>query len=304
MSSLQTVSALRAKAQQIIDILAKDGCIAITDMLPAPQLHKLREDLNAGFQQTPACQGNFFGFSTKRMSSILRISNISRDMAIHPLVLSAMDHFLLKSCREYQLNLSQAIQIFPGEPAQFIHTDDLMFPFELPILGDQKMINCMWAVDDFTCANGATNLVPGSHFWPRDRQPTEYEIVQGAMPAGSLLIYFGSLLHGGGTNMTNKPRTGLVLSYGLGWLRQAENHYLALPRELVRQFPERLQKLLGYFVHAPNLGAIEGRDPIEFLQNGDFGNHRFEEFIPAEFHGPLEEYRRIQMLSYSRVRVA
>jgi ectoine hydroxylase-related dioxygenase (phytanoyl-CoA dioxygenase family) len=85
--------------------------------------------------------------------------------------------------------------------------------------------------------------------WPKDRQPAPGEIAQGAMPAGSVLIYFGGLLHGGGANRTQSPRTGLVISYCLGWLRQTENHYLAIPLRQVRGFPKRLQRLLGYFVH-------------------------------------------------------
>jgi ectoine hydroxylase-related dioxygenase (phytanoyl-CoA dioxygenase family) len=292
MATLKSIPAAQADLEEINAILDRDGCIVITNALGDAQLLALRDEMETWFEKTPMCQGNFFGHSTKRMSSILAKSKISRDMALHPAALSVMDHFLLKSCRQYQLNLSQAIKICPGEPAQFIHTDDLMFPFDLPALGDQKMINCMWAVDEFTAANGATNLVPGSHRWPRDRQPEACELIQGEMPAGSLLVYFGSLLHGGGANTTEKPRTGLVLSYCLGWLRQAENHYLALPRQLVKTFPERLQRLVGYFVHEPNLGALEGRDPIESLRNGDLAGSRFEEFIPEEFQEPLAAHRR------------
>lgn len=297
MSVLQKIAAADAAAEpaEVNAILERDGCIVITGVLDDLRLQKLRREIEAGFQSVPMCRGNFFGFMTKRMSSILAKSDIAQEMAISPLVLSVMDHFLLKSCRQYQLNLTQAIQIYPGEPAQIMHTDDLMFPFELPVVGDQKMINCMWAVDKFTTANGATNLVPGSHKWPRDRQPEAHEIVSGEMPAGSLLIYFGSLQHGGGANKSLEPRTGLVISYCLGWLRQAENHYLALPKELVSCFPERLQKLAGYFVHEPNLGALDGRDPIEVLQDTNIADQVFEEFLPEEVQGLLSEYRRAAM---------
>lgn len=295
MSILKKVPAHQASIKEINEILERDGCLVITGLLDPVRMLKLKKELELSFAEVGMCQGNFFGFATKRISSVLVKSEISREMVIDPIILQVMDHFLLKSSRNYQLNLTQAIQICSGEPAQMIHTDDLMFPVELPTLGDQKMINCMWAVDDFTSANGATNLVPGSHKWPRDRQPEPDEIVQGEMPAGSVLIYFGSLLHGGGANKTAKPRTGLVLSYCLGWLRQAENHYLALPIDLLKSFPERLQRLAGYFVHEPNLGALNGRDPIEILQDKSIFNQRFEEFIPAEFQGALGEHRRKAM---------
>lgn len=293
MPALNSIPAAHATIKEVLEVLDKDGCIAITNVLDKERSAQLKQQLEDAFEEIPACQGNFFGFATKRMSSVLSKVEVSRDLAIYPLVLEVMDHFLLKSCRQYQLNLTQAIQIFPGEPTQIIHQDDLMFPFELSIPGNQKMINCMWAVDEFTAKNGGTNLVPGSHKWPRDRQPDASEIISSEMPAGSLLIYFGSLLHSGGANRTAKPRMGLVLSYCLGWLRQAENHYLGNPLELVRKFPKELQRLMGYFVHEPNLGALNGRDPIEILENHSFLDQRFEEFIPLEFQEPLREYRKM-----------
>jgi ectoine hydroxylase-related dioxygenase (phytanoyl-CoA dioxygenase family) len=223
------------------------------------------------------------------MSGIIKKSSVSRKMATLPQVLGVMDHFLLKSCREYQLNLTQAIQICTGEPAQIIHTDELLFPFDHP--GCQAMLNCMWAVTDFTADNGATIVVPGSHKWEKDRQPQPHEITQGIMPAGSLLIYFGGLLHAGGANATKHPRTGLVLSYCLGWLRQVENHYLAISLEEIRSYPERLQRLLGYFVHEPNMGCVEGQDPIRLVRGENIVNGEFKEFMPQEIRPMLKEHR-------------
>ena len=175
-----------------------------------------------------------------------------------------------------------------------MHPDDPLFPFVHP--GYEAMINCMWAVDEFTAENGATNVVPGSHKWERvglipERVPLPDEITQGVMPAGSVLIYFGSLLHCGGANRTSKPRTGIVLSYCQGWLRQSENQYLAVPLQVAKTLPERLQRLLGYFVHEPNLGQIEGRDPIELLQGKNIVNAGFEEFLPAELQPLLDQHK-------------
>jgi ectoine hydroxylase-related dioxygenase (phytanoyl-CoA dioxygenase family) len=200
-----------------------------------------------------------------------------------------MDHFLLKGCRGYHLNLTQAIQIGPGEPQQVIHRDDLMFNFTHPDF--EAMINTMWAVDDFTAENGATHVVPGSHKWPLDRQAQPHEEVQGVMKAGSVLIWLGSLQHGGGANRTSRPRTGVVHSYNLGWLRQAEPQYLAVPREIARTLPERLQRVLGYFVHEPNLGSVEGQDPIGLLNGKLTVNGHFTEFLPEEVRPLLAEHR-------------
>src|SRR5690606_23126053 len=118
------------------------------------------------------------------------------------------------------------------------------------------------------------------------------DITQGVMPAGSVLIYFGSLLHGGGANRSSSQRTGVVLSYCLGWLKQAENHFLAVPLAEAAKLPERLQRLLGYFVHKPNLGCVEGQDPIRLLRYENIKNIGFEEFLPEEVRPLLEEHRK------------
>lgn len=293
MAQIQRVHATE-NIQKINDILEKDGCVVIENVLSELQLAKLKTEIGPHFDQTPNCNGDFYGHTTKRLSSLITKSEICREIAINPTILGVMDQFLLRGCREYQLNLTQAIRIGPGEPQQMIHPDDPLFPFVHP--GYESMINCMWAVDEFTFENGATNVVPGSHSWPRsgilpDREPTQDEITYGCMPAGSVLIYFGSLLHSGGANRTDRSRTGIVMSYCLGWLRQSENQYLAVPQQLARTLPERMQKLLGYFVHMPNLGQVEGRDPIELLQGKNIVNSGFEEFLPSELQPLLEAHK-------------
>ena len=275
-------------------ILERDGCIVIENVLDRQRLDRLKGELGPHFEETPNCTGDFYGHATKRLSSLIAKSTLCRRMAIHPVILAVMDEFLLRGCRQYQLNLTQAIRIGPGEPQQIMHPDDPLFPYVHP--GYEAMINCMWAVDEFTSENGATNVVPGSHKWERvglipEREPVQDEITQGVMPAGSVLIYFGSLLHCGGANRSAKPRTGVVLSYCQGWLRQSENQYLAVPLATAQTLPERLQRLLGYFVHEPNLGQIEGRDPIELLQGRTIVNAGFEEFLPSELQPLLDQHK-------------
>lgn len=288
MTKLQTVKPTE-NIRNIIDILDRDGCIVISDLLSQEQVKNLQNELQPHFAATPDCHGDFYGYKTKRISSLIAKSKACQSMAVDPVVLQAMDAILLRACGQYQLNLTQGIQIGPGEPAQIIHRDDLMFPY--PHTGSEWMINCMWAVDDFTVENGATQLVPGSHKWDPLRQPEEHEVIQASMKSGSMLIYMASLLHGGGENRSNRSRTGIVLSYSLGWLRQAENQYLATPLSVARELPERLQRLIGYFAHEPNLGCVEGQDPILLLQGKNIENAGFEEFLSAESRVLLREYR-------------
>ena len=287
MANIQKLD-IKADIKEITEVLEKDGCVVLMNAVDRQTMQMLDDELEELLAATVPCKGNFFGFMTKRISGMMAKSDAAQSLAYLPKILDVLDKFLLQSCSEYQLNLTQVIQIGPGEPQQAIHTDDLMFHYEHP--GKEAMINCMWAVDEFTRENGATLLVPGSHRWARDRIAAEDEIAYGAMPKGSVLIYFGSLQHAGGANKTDRPRTGMVISYCLGWLRQAENQYLAVPSEIAKTLPQRLQRLLGYFVHSPNLGCVNGRDPIEAL-NGKNADDVFKEYIPPEIDELLAEHR-------------
>ena len=161
---VQTVGA-STPPDVIIEVLKQDGCVVIESLLNPSDLKKLQNDVEQQFSKTPDCNGSFYGHSTKRLGGLFTKSDVVQKMAVMPTILSVMDAFLLKGCEQYQINLTQAISIGPGEDPQIIHQDDSMFPFMHP--DHEVMLNCMWAVDDFTIENGATQLVPGSHKWER-----------------------------------------------------------------------------------------------------------------------------------------
>jgi len=127
-----------------------------------------------------------------------------------------------------------------------------------------------------TATSGATCVAPGSHLWDPARYPAQGEIAQAVMPAGSIVIYLGSTIHGGGANTTDDEwRRGVHLSYTLGWLRTEENNYLAVPPSVARELPRLCQEILGYSVHdaidmaGGYLGALHLRDPVELLASGE-----------------------------------
>jgi ectoine hydroxylase-related dioxygenase (phytanoyl-CoA dioxygenase family) len=127
------------------------------------------------------------------------------------------------------------------------------------------VVNTMWAFDDFTVDNGATRVVPGSQKWPSGEYNGDEETISVEMPAGSVIFYPGTVLHGGGANRTDRPRLGVILEYVAGWLRPQENHLLAVPREVAAQLPPALQELLGYNVYPPFVGYVDGRHPRRSL---------------------------------------
>ena len=107
---------------------------------------------------------------------------------------------------------------------------------------------------DFTPENGATRLVPGSPNWEDGRRAEPHEITCAEMKAGSVLLYSGSVIHGGGENRSDHDRIGVNITYCLGWLRQEENQYLSCPPDIARTLDRKLQALIGYAMGSYALG--------------------------------------------------
>ena len=251
-----------------LEILRREGVLVIEGALDAETLARVRGDLEPWFEAAHHGAGQFFGRSTRRFGGLFAKAPSTAELALHPLVLDLMEAALrgpdpeAPACTAIEMNLTQAIAIEPGEGAQFLHRDEELFPFPHAF---EVMSNAMWALDDFTLENGATRLVPGSHLWPRDREPQPGEALSAVAPAGSAVIWLGGVLHGGGANRSERVRRGAVMSYRLGWLAPTEKLLLSTPPEVARTLPERLQRLIGYQLHRPNLGWVEGQDPIRWL---------------------------------------
>lgn len=176
-----------------------------------------------------------------------------------PFLNEACAQFLKPYCDGYQLNLLQASMIDPGEGLQTLHRDRLLWGGYVP-REMEPQFSMIFALTDFRTDNGATQVVPGSHRWEDDRQPEDHEITQAVMSAGSVLIYTGSVLHGGGENRSDTPRTGLIMHFSLNWLRQEENMYLSCPPEIARDFNPGLREVLGYSMACYTLGFYS--DPV------------------------------------------
>ena len=190
---------------------------------------------------------------------------------MHPLVLDAV-RGILAHATSVQLHLTQMIAIGPGEPAQQIHRDQWAFDFFPFPRGYEVQCNTIWAMTDFTEANGATRVIPGSHRL-EDRRQFEVEDTEPAeMEAGSVLFYTGALYHGAGANVSDGVRYGLNVTYAVSWLRQEENQYLSCPFDVARTLPDDLLKLMGYARGAYALGYVDDlRDPLDVLRGRSEG---------------------------------
>jgi ectoine hydroxylase-related dioxygenase (phytanoyl-CoA dioxygenase family) len=261
---MATVPAATAAGPDVARRLVQDGYVVVTDLMPPDDLAAARADLERVLQVTPTGRNAFEGHATQRVYALFAKTRTFDRAATHPLLLEVLDQVL----GHYQLSAPVGIRIGPGEQAQMLHRDDAIYP--LPEPHPPVVLNTMWPLDEFTVANGATRFVPGSHRWEPGRQPAPGEPVEVAtMSPGSVLFYLGSLWHGGGANQTGQPRLGVILEYAAAWLRPQENHCLAVPRETVRQLPERLQELLGYNIYPPFVGYVDGSHPRRVLRTSE-----------------------------------
>ena len=168
-------------------------------------------------------------------------------------MLAVADRILLPNCINYRIGSNSGIEIYPGEARQVLHRDDSIYPLRMPDV--EWQFSALWALDDFTIENGATHVVPQSHQMVDPTiVPASEESVQASMPKGSLLLYLGSVWHGGGANRSQRPRMGLINTYALGWLRQEVNQYLDIPPDVAARYPEHIRRLIGYQMHGDSLG--------------------------------------------------
>ena len=241
--------------------IAERGYTVLPDVFDAGRAEALVADLGRlehDLGTVPA--GNSFeGARTLRVYNLLAHGPLWQELAIDPTVLPVVEGVLDRGCLMSSLS---SIRIQPDEVAQPIHADDQVIPLDKPHA--PTVCNTMWALTDFTEANGATRVIPGSHL--RDHDPDYgalYDSVPAEMPRGSVLVWHGSLWHGGGANTTSEDRIGIAANYCAGFIRQQENQQLGLAPDLVATFPPRLQELVGYGIYRGLIGHIDKRTPAE-----------------------------------------
>lgn len=267
--------------------LDADGCVVIERLLSAAEVAALRDALRPHLTAELLGRNNFEGHRTERVYALVGKHPLFAALVEHPRILAISDALLEAN---YLLTASQAINIHPGETPQPLHSDDAFYRIARPRAA--VSLSTIFALDDFTAENGATQIIPGSHRWDdryiqaffagidfrtRDagaRVPEDAPLPPDlpaplrdvTMPAGSVIVFLGTLLHRGGANRSARPRLAISNQYCEPWARQQENYTLAIPPERARYLSERVQQLLGYSIHPPFMGHVDGVHPRRLLE--------------------------------------
>lgn len=251
-----------------------DGYTIVEGAIAPDLTARLRDRLRQLFDQldvTP--QGNRAeGFATRRLYNLVPRDPVFEELPVHHNVLPLVEELLEPECL---LSGTTAMDIGPGERLQGLHADDGLFRIGRP--HRPMMATTIWALTEFTAANGATRIVPGSHREPGHPKPDDdRRAIAAEMPAGSVLVMDSQLWHCGGPNTTADDwRLGLNVQYVRGFFRTQQNHYLGVSADKLAGYGPRLRQLLGFELYRGIMGHVEGASPAAALGlDGDGGRNR------------------------------
>ena len=258
----------------------RDGYVVFDSVLDSATLDRVRSALQPHFDEQRFGRNNFEGLKSFRQYALLAKGDVFAELAVHPLPMAFVDRqFGLSAI----LSAFLAIELHPGETVQPWHCDD--DHCRLPRPRPPFQLSAFWAVDETTVENGATQVLPGSHLWDEttsdlraadafsktdldavdiDPQPRD-DAVSVPLKAGSLMLAKGNLLHRGGANRSDGKRLILTPQYSPGWVRPLENMILSTPPETAAKLPQRARELIGYSIHPPFMGYVDGMHPQKAL---------------------------------------
>ena len=244
-------------------MLDRDGVVVIDGLFDDDVLGPIRAEIAPVLAVATPAGGDFLGHSTKAIPGLMARSPSFAACIIDPVLLALADHVLLPSCRDYQLQIATAQEVWAGGRGQLPHRDEAVYGPVLDYSPDapQYVLGVIVAGSAFTADNGATRIAPGSHRWDPEREATADGLEPAAMAEGSAVVYFGRTIHHAGVNITDRGRTAYIFGYSVGWLRQEEALLVECPAAYAATLPERAQQLVGYKAYSPIVGWAADRDP-------------------------------------------
>ena len=260
------------------DTFQRDGFVIVERALDRDQLAALVAALAPHEAVRPMGRSAFEGQHSQRVYSLAGKGDAFLRLAEHPRVIALLDRLLMPN---YLLSTLQSIRVHPGERRQAWHTDDAFYfaprPHALPLA-----VSVMWAIEDFTEDNGATEVIPGSHRWGLDHPDTrDHDVHVAAMPAGSAIVFDAALWHRGGANTTSRTRLAISPQYCQPWLRPQESQLLIVPPDAARACSERMRAMLGYSIHPPFIGQVDGMHPLR-LVDASYREHKAHDRTVAD----------------------
>src|SRR5687768_7154061 len=256
----------------------RDGFVILENVLSPAEIAELTRAVAPHDANRPMGRNEFEGELSQRVYSLAGKGDVFLRVAEQPRVIALVERLLMPN---FLLSTLQSIRLHPGETEQAWHTDDAFYfmprPHRLPLA-----VSVIWAIEDFTEDNGATEVIVGSHRWGHEHPDArEYESVMAEMPAGSAIVFDGALWHRGGANRSAGTRLAISPQYCQPWLRPQESQLLIVPPDAARGCTDRMRSMLGYSIHPPFIGQVDGMHPLR-LVDAAYNQHKTEARVVAD----------------------
>ena len=258
----------------------REGYVIFESVLDEAAIQRQTQALEGWLAKDQRGRNNFEGAESNRIYAMMAKDPVFADLITHPLQMAFGERELGRS---FLLYACLAINLLPGETAQPWHFDDSHCNLARPRA--PLSMSTFWSLSETTDTNGATEIIPGSHLWgderPEgasnpddfltgkvDKEPESGQVesaIKATMPPGSLMIAKGTLWHRGGANKSADRRLIVTPQFCMGWCRPLEQQLLAVPPEKAAKLPPRAQELLGYSIHEPFMGYVDGMHPRRVL---------------------------------------
>ena len=179
------------------------------------------------------------GSTTTRVSDFVNRGPVFDELYVYPPLLDAAAQVI---DAPFKLSTIHARTVRPGVAAQALHVDFARDSVGWPMVGFILM------VDDFRTDNGATRFLPGSHHSTESpvvagQTPAhEYELACG--PAGSMILFNGSIWHGHGPHCAPEPRRSIQGAY----IRRDAVSGANLPAHMTPETLARISPLAKYLL--------------------------------------------------------
>ena len=258
----------------------REGYVIFEGVLDDAAIQRQVDALEVWLAKDQRGRNNFEGADSNRIYAMMAKDPVFADLISHPLQMAFGERELGRS---FLLYACLAINLLPGETAQPWHFDDSHCGLARPRA--PLSMSTFWSLSETTDTNGATEIIPGSHLWGEERpegasSPEDFltgkvdddlpdgghaQAIKATMPPGSLMIAKGTLWHRGGANASDARRLIVTPQFCMGWCRPLEQQLLAVPPEKAAKLPPRVQELLGYSIHEPFMGYVDGMHPKRVL---------------------------------------
>ncbi|KAB8253797.1 hypothetical protein BDV32DRAFT_133464 [Aspergillus pseudonomiae] len=244
--------------EKIIQAMHQGGACIIEGLLSKDQVQELNAELDGPLEAiTPGSKHKvdliqeFHGRNTKRLTNVTTHSKVFRHQILdNELVHQVCERAFHQDSGTYWMGAAQVIQIAPGNEAQVLHRDQGQYPI-FDLLGHkapEATVNFLIALTDFTEENGATRVIPGSHFWKdySDLGSPE-QTVPAIMKAGDAVLMSGKTVHGGGANKTaDELRRGIAFTMQCSYLTPEEANPFIISLDTIKELSPRAQRMLGF----------------------------------------------------------